>query len=158
MHFLLALAFFIPGNLTATPDTNTFKCLTITKDDFYSDMKLKPEIMIIDVRSKDEFRAERIEGAVNIPVDKLPCRKAKKISRETVIYLYCKSGVRSCSAESKFNNMGFKHVFSLENGLNFWEKSGLPVICGRKAIRRTEFIPLSPAPALAKPSSNPVRK
>ena len=149
MHLLLLLSLLIPGQFSVVQDTNTFKCITISKDDFYSDMKLKPEIMIIDVRSKDEFLAERIEGAVNIPVDKLPCRKAKKISRETVIYLYCKSGVRSCTAESKFNDMGFKHVFSLGNGIIYWEKSGLPVVSGRKGIRRTEFIPLAPTPPIA---------
>jgi rhodanese-related sulfurtransferase len=126
--------------------------MTIGKDDFYSDMKLKPEIMIIDVRSKDEFRAERIEGAVNIPISNLPCRKAEKISRETVIYLYCKSGVRSCIAESKFNNIGFKHVFSLGNGISDWKKAGLPVICGRKGIRVPQFIPLSPTPPIAVPT------
>jgi rhodanese-related sulfurtransferase len=126
--------------------------MTISKDDFYCDMKLNPEIKIIDVRSKSEFLAERIEGAVNIPVSKLPCRKAKKIGRETVIYLYCRSGVRSCTAESKFKDMGFKHVFSLENGLIFWKNSGLPVICGRKGIPRTEFIPLAPYPPIASPA------
>jgi len=152
MHLLLLLTFFVPGQFTVTPDTGTFKYMTISKDDFYSDMKLKPEIKIIDVRSKSEFLAERIEGAVNIPVSKMPCRKAKKISRETVIYLYCKSGIRSCTAESKFNDMGFKHVFSLENGLSYWEKSGLPVVCGRKGIRRTEFIPRSPYQPIAVPS------
>jgi len=149
LFIFLALAFIC--EIAFCQDPATFKCITISKDDFYSDMKLKPEIMIIDVRSKSEFQAERIEGAVNIPVDKLPGRKVKKIGRETVIYLYCKSGVRSCTAESKFNDMGFKHVFSLENGLNFWEKSGLPVICGRKGIRRTEFIPRSPYQPIAAP-------
>jgi rhodanese-related sulfurtransferase len=152
MHLLLALALFVPGNLTAIQDTNTFKCMTISKDDFYSNIKSKPEIKIIDVRSKSEFFAERIKGAVNIPVSKLPCRKAKKISRETIIYLYCKTGVRSCIAESKLNDMGFKHVFSLENGLNLWEKSGLPVICGRKGIPRNESIPLAPYPPIASPA------
>ena len=151
MHLLLLLTFLVPGQFTVAPDTGTFKCMTISKDDFYSDMKLKPEIKIIDVRSKSEFLAERIEGAVNIPVSKLPCRKAKKIGRGTVIYLYCKSGVRSCTAESKFNDMSFKHVFSLENGLSYWEKSGLPVVCGRKGIRRTEFIPRSPYQPIATP-------
>lgn len=156
---LLTLLILLTIPLLAFPQNNgDFKCMTIGKDDFYSDMKLKPEIMVIDVRTKSEFRAERIEGAVNIPLSTLPCRKAGKIDRETVIYLYCKSGVRSCLAESKFNDMGFRHVFSLGNGLSFWKKSGLPVICGRKGIRVPQFIPLSPAPALAKPSSNPVRK
>jgi rhodanese-related sulfurtransferase len=151
MRLFLFLILAFTSEIVFCQDTGAFKCMTISKDDFYSDMKLKPEIKIIDVRSKSEFLAERIEGAVNIPVSKLPCRKAKKISRETVIYLYCKSGVRSCTAESKFNDMGFKHVFSLENGLSYWEKSGFPVVCGRKGIRRTEFIPRSPYQPIAAP-------
>lgn len=150
---LLLLLILLTIPLLAFPQKNgDFKCMTISKDDFYSDMKLKPEIKIIDVRSKSEFIAERIEGAVNIPVSKLSCRKAEKLSRETVIYFYCRSGVRSCTAESKFNDMGFKHIFSLENGINDWKKAGFPVLTGRKGVIKPQFIPLAPYPPIAAPA------
>ncbi|MGD0341540.1 MAG: rhodanese-like domain-containing protein [Bacteroidales bacterium] len=149
MHLLLLFTLFVPVNLSLTPDTGSYRCVNISKDDFYSDMKLKPEIKIIDVRTKAEFRSERIENAINIPLTSLPCRKVLEINRETVIYLYCKSGVRSCWAAAKFDKMGFKHVYSLNGGIIAWKKAGLPVLTGRKGIRVPQFIPLSPYPVLA---------
>jgi rhodanese-related sulfurtransferase len=128
MHLVLFLTLLTTSPIASqAQDTGGYKCVTISVDDFYSNMKLKPEIKVIDVRMKAEFRTEHIENAINIPLSKLPCRKAEEISRETVIYLYCKSGVRSCWAASKFNDMGFKHIYSLEGGINAWKKKGLPV-------------------------------
>jgi rhodanese-related sulfurtransferase len=128
MHLVLFLTLLTTSPIASqAQDTGGYKCVTISVDDFYSNMKLKPGIKVIDVRMKAEFRTEHIENAINIPLSKLPCRKAEEISRETVIYLYCKSGVRSCWAASKFNDMGFKHIYSLEGGINAWKKAGLPV-------------------------------
>jgi rhodanese-related sulfurtransferase len=132
VHLILFLTLLTTSPIASqAQDTGGYKCVTISVDDFYSNIKLKPEIKVIDVRMKAEFRTEHIENAINIPLSKLPCRKAEEISRETVIYLYCKSGVRSCWAASKFNDMGFKHIYSLEGGINVWKKKGLPV-AGRK--------------------------
>ena len=131
MRFLIFLSILMTSGMAFTQDPGGYKCVTITPRDFYSDMKLNPEIKIIDVRMKAEFRTERIENAINIPLSKLPCKKAEAISRETTIYLYCKSGTRSCWAAAKFNDMGFKHIYSLEGGITAWKKAGLPVV-GRK--------------------------
>jgi len=132
MHLILFLILLTTSPIASqAQDTGGYKCVTISVDDFYSDMKLKPELKVIDVSMKTEFLTERIENAINIPLSKLPCRKAEEISRETVIYLYCKSGVRSCLAASKFNDMGFKYIYCLEGGISAWKKAGLPVV-GRK--------------------------
>jgi phage shock protein E len=133
LRLLFFFTLFLSCSIASpSQDTGGYKCVTINIDDFYNDIKLKPEIKIIDVRMKTEFRAERIENAINIPLSKIPCSKADKMDRETVIYLYCKSGVRSCWAEAKFNDMGFRHVYSLDGGINAWKKKGLPVISSRK--------------------------
>jgi rhodanese-related sulfurtransferase len=151
LPFLILL--MIP--LIAFPQDNSdYKCMTISSEDFYSDMKLKPEIKVIDVRMKTEFRTERIEKAINMPLASLPCSKADKMNRETVLYLYCKSGVRSCWAAAKFNKMGFKHVYSLEGGLNAWKKAGLPLLTGRKGVIEPRFIPLSPYPPISTPTNH----
>jgi len=135
MRLLVFLTLFTTYGIAFSQDPGGYKCVTISVDDFYSDMKLKPETKVIDVRMKAEFRPEHIENAINIPLSKLPCRKVEEISRETVIYLYCKSGVRSCWAASKFNDMGFKHIYSLDGGINAWKKKGLPVVNSRKEKR-----------------------
>jgi rhodanese-related sulfurtransferase len=127
MRLLVFLALFTTCEIAFSQDPGSYKCITINPQDFYNNAKLNPEIKVSDVRMKSEFRPERIENAINIPLSKLPCKKAEAISRETTIYLYCKSGTRSCWAAAKFNDMGFKHIYSLEGGITAWKKSGLPV-------------------------------
>jgi thioredoxin 1 len=148
MRPLIFFMMLMTTELSFPQDPGGYKCITISADDFYSNIKLKPEIKIIDVRMRPEFRKERIKNAINIPVSKLPCKKAEELSRETAIYLYCTSGVRSCHAAAKFNEMGFKYIFSLEGGINAWKKADLPVIHGRKGIPEP-YIPLSPYPPIA---------
>jgi rhodanese-related sulfurtransferase len=149
MRSLIFLMLIMTTEFPFPQENSDYKCITLNKDDFYSDMKLNPQIKVIDVRSKSEFMNERIENAINIPLSRLPCKRAKEISRETVIYLYCKVGVRSCSAAAKFNDMGFRHIYVLDGGLNAWKKAGLPLITGPKGLPEEQFIPLSPYPALA---------
>ena len=55
MRLFLFLTLSFTCEIIYCQDPATFKCITISKDDFYSDMKLKPEIMIIDVSTKAEF-------------------------------------------------------------------------------------------------------
>ena len=132
MRLLVFLTLFTSYGIAFSQDTGSYKCVTIAPQDFYSNVKLNPEIKIIDVRMKAEFRPERIENAINIPLSKLPCKKAEAISREKTIYLYCKSGTRSCWAAVKFYDMGFKHIYTLEGGITAWKKAGLPVAVGRR--------------------------
>ena len=51
--------------------------------------------VLIDVREADEYAAGHIPGAVNVPVDDLGCIEYGK---ETPLFLYCLSGVRSLKA------------------------------------------------------------
>ena len=154
MRFILTFTLLFSSLMAFSQYNDDYKCATINKDDFYSDMKLNPGIKVIDVSSRSEFRAERIENAINIPYRRMPCRKARKMDRETILYLYCKSGVRSCWAAEKFDKLGFKHIYSLDGGIIEWKKAGLPVLTGRKGIIVPQFIPLTPKPPIApKPSA-----
>ena len=131
LFILLALSFNSVFTQNANLPDSVYKCITISADDFYSMMKAKEYIKIIDVRLPAEFRPERIENAVNIPVLKISAKKTRKLNKESMIVLYCVSGVRSCRAAVKFHELGFKNIYSLEGGIRRWKAKGLPVV-GRK--------------------------
>ncbi|MBP7892754.1 MAG: rhodanese-like domain-containing protein [Firmicutes bacterium] len=91
-------------------------------------LDLGEEIFVLDVRRPDEFAAGHIEGAVNIPVHDL----AKHIDQlpddpDTLIVVYCRSGVRSMFATSAVLVLGYNKVYNMPGGFLAWQDAGYPI-------------------------------
>jgi phage shock protein E len=67
---------------------------------------------IIDVRSKAEYDAEHIEGALWFDVDRIVSGEVPDIDRDEELVLYCRSGARSSAAALVLNEKGFTNVRS----------------------------------------------
>jgi phage shock protein E len=70
---------------------------------------------VIDVRTADEFAAEHLDRAVNIPVQELPTRLAEidKLvggDKAKPIVLYCGSGHRAGTAKQRLDAAGYTQV------------------------------------------------
>ncbi|MDD1772825.1 MAG: rhodanese-like domain-containing protein [Methanomassiliicoccales archaeon] len=76
--------------------------------------------VLIDVRSPDEFRNEKVEGAKNVPVDTIK-NSMDDIDRDIALLIYCKTGNRSLRAVEQLLQMGFKDVMMLDGGINAWK-------------------------------------
>jgi rhodanese-related sulfurtransferase len=63
--------------------------------------------MLLDVRTPQEFAAEHIPGAVNVPVDELRSRLAE-LPRDRDIAAYCQVGQREYLATRILRHAGFK--------------------------------------------------
>lgn len=63
------------------------------------------DYVIIDVRTRQEFEEEHLEGAINIAVDEL---SSSVFDKEKIIFVYCTSGNRSKSAYNFLQNSGYK--------------------------------------------------
>jgi phage shock protein E len=72
---------------------------------------VKPQA-IIDVRTPEEFAAGHLEGAINIPYDRIGPGVAalRGISKESPLVLYCRSGRRSGIAEQHLEGLGYRNV------------------------------------------------
>lgn len=65
----------------------------------------------IDVRSAEEFNAGHLQGAVNIPHDKIiEGVKAIGSNKDAPINLYCRSGRRAEAALTELKNAGYTNV------------------------------------------------
>ena len=81
--------------------------------------KINPKVMIdnntvlIDVRTKDEFKSGHLEKAINIPYTQIE-EKIKSITKDTDknIIVYCRSGRRSDIAQKTLLKMGYKNVIN----------------------------------------------
>lgn len=72
---------------------------------------VKEGAMIIDVRTKEEFKAGHIPGAINIPLNNLPTQLTS-IPKNKVIITCCASGMRSSSAKNLLQSKGYTTVYN----------------------------------------------
>jgi rhodanese-related sulfurtransferase len=98
-------------------------------------------IRMIDVRSPAEFAGVHAEGAELVPLDKLDPRAFASqwtAFADEPIYVICQSGGRAAKAVERFQEAGFRNVFSVAGGTAAWEKAGLPVIRGARTVLSLE--------------------
>ncbi len=78
--------------------------------------------MIIDVRGPDEFDGPlgHIDGALNIPLVRLPARTAELALARCPIVLVCLTDKRSSQAAAEFARAGIRDVAVLRGGMRGW--------------------------------------
>ena len=70
------------------------------------------DVMIIDVRTAEEYSQGHIEGAVNIPVDRFQTEFDElELSKDQPLAIYCRSGNRSSFAYQILTKEGFDKVY-----------------------------------------------
>jgi rhodanese-related sulfurtransferase len=74
--------------------------------------------LVIDVRDKDEFSGERIDGAVNISRGTLEMRISEVVpDKSTPVVCYCAGGNRGALATATLVKLGYKNAVSIAGGL-----------------------------------------
>jgi rhodanese-related sulfurtransferase len=77
------------------------------------------EVVVIDVRTPDEFQGGHIPNATLIPVQELENR-LNELDKEKTYLLVCRSGNRSMQASEILSNNGFKNIYNMTGGMNKW--------------------------------------
>ena len=101
----------------------------ITVDDAEALLKKDAAVVVLDIRTPEEFQAGHIKGAVNIDFTE-PTFDAElaKLDRNKTYLMHCASGGRSSQAEEQFGSLKFTSVLHLKAGFNGWKKAGKPVV------------------------------
>lgn len=74
--------------------------------------------IFIDVRSPQEFREGHIDGAISIPDYRFQkLIQQYSIDKESVVIVYCSTGHRSQRCQKVMQNMGYKNVYNLYEGI-----------------------------------------
>lgn len=75
---------------------------------------IKQGAIVIDVRSPQEFAEGHIPGAICIPEYNIQREIRNKVPNiNSLIIVYCDSGVRSKNAQKILQKMGYKQVYNL---------------------------------------------
>lgn len=87
------------------------------------------QIILLDVRSPEELLHGKIEGAINVPVDKIAEQIESVIpDKSATIYVYCLSASRSPYAVEQMEQLGYQHVYNVSHGLLAWRIAKYPTV------------------------------
>lgn len=79
-------------------------------------------VILVDVRTPEEFAAGHIEQARNINwYDSDFTEQMEAIDKEQTIYVYCKKGGRSAKAAQLLDSLGYKKVVDLIGGYDAYK-------------------------------------
>jgi parallel beta-helix repeat protein len=95
----------------------------------YTLMQENQDLVIIDVRTPEEYESGRLEGAINLDyysyefLDSL-----KSLDKNSTYIVYCRRGYRGGLALEIMRALGFKQVYNVLGGLTQWAQDGTPMI------------------------------
>ena len=97
--------------------------------DFQKKINSTQNIVVLDVRTKEEVQSGFIENAINIDYNNDEFKnEIAKLDKNNVYAVYCLSGKRSASAASYMRSIGFKDVINLDGGILAWQNENLPLV------------------------------
>lgn len=92
----------------------------ITPEEAKKRMDSEKDIILLDVRTKEEYETGHIKGSMLIPVDILRVEAEKNLKdKDSSIFIYCRSGNRSVTAANILVELGYKNVYNL-GGIKDW--------------------------------------
>ena len=71
------------------------------------------DAVLLDVRTPQEYREGHIPGSQNMPLQQLDKVEEVTENKDTVLYVYCRSGARSRQAVSLLKHMGYTNVHNI---------------------------------------------
>ena len=85
--------------------------------------------ILLDVRTKKEFVAGHIKGAINIDWYRRDFEvEILRLDKNKQILIYCHSGNRTSKAKFTMIGMGFQNIINLQYGINDWAQSGFTFV------------------------------
>jgi phage shock protein E len=95
----------------------------------FSQKITEPDVIILDVRTPEEFASGHIEGALNIDFNSGDfANEITRLNPSENYAIYCRSGSRSGQAASIMHKAGFHDVSNLNGGVIDWTNAGLPLV------------------------------
>jgi rhodanese-related sulfurtransferase len=99
----------------------------VTAEDLLERIRTARAPVIVDVRSKDEFEAGHVPGALNIPFHAAGSRAGEiPAGRDDEVVVYCERGPRAWIAGAALKRRGFRRIAYLKKHMARWRALGLP--------------------------------
>jgi len=121
---LLILALALALSACATADAPSGEeapvVVNLTAEEGKVMMEEDPTIILVDVRTQEEYIEEHIPGALLVPVDELESLAPELMpDKEATYIIYCRSGNRSATAALMLIDLGYQNVYDM-GGIIDW--------------------------------------
>jgi rhodanese-related sulfurtransferase len=111
-----------PGTFNGSP--------TIDAELLAQEMRSGRNVIVVDIRNKDEFCEQHIDGARSIPIHQLVARACEITSdRSTLVVIVSRSGIRAKIAAASLRLAGYAEIATLSGGMKRWCELDLPTVC-----------------------------
>jgi len=108
----IAVLFLLTASLAALPQKHPSVASGVPEtsaSDLHSMLGQKGKVLVLDVRSPEEYAKGHIPEAVNVPIDELAGRiREMRVSKETTIVTTCEHGGRSSRAAAELRKVGYQ--------------------------------------------------
>ncbi len=105
---------------TSVEKTEVIKPILISPEDAHNNLSEDNNILLLDVRTKEEYDAGHIKGAEILTLDTIETNMENIYpDKDRVIYVYCRSGRRSAIAADILVNLGYKKIYDLGGIINW---------------------------------------
>jgi sulfur-carrier protein adenylyltransferase/sulfurtransferase len=100
----------------------------VSLEDLKRRLEAGEDIVLLDVREKEEFRAGYIPGAISLPRGFLEIQVEGRVpDKKKKIVAYCAGGTRSALAAKTLADLGYENVETANPGFVRWKDLGFPV-------------------------------
>lgn len=132
MKYIFALLLLVVASTAATAQiigskkAHAFPSLEVAA---FADTIKNKNVILVDVRTPQEFAEGHIEGAINVMWGKTfdDNLQRAKLNKTKIIAVYCRGGRRSKMAGDRLIEKGYK-VVDLDGGITAWQKEGGAVV------------------------------
>ncbi len=97
--------------------------MNLSQTDWVAKQETVQPMVILDVRTAEEFGSGHIPGAQNLDVMQAQgfMDGLSKLAPESHYFVYCRSGARSAQACQILSQSGISNVYNLLGGIMEWE-------------------------------------
>ncbi len=100
----------------------------VTIEAVKKDMDAGRNLVLLDVRTLEEFKAGHLPKAVNIPRGTLEFLIGKHYPQKDVeIVVYCRTDARAALCARSLSDMGYTNVKNLKGAFKAWGEAGYPI-------------------------------
>lgn len=112
----------------SSEDTVNETAASISPQELVRMMDANEDIVILDVRTEEEYAVGHIAGSVNIPHREVSYRLDElEEYRNKPVVVYCVVGGRAGLAEGALREAGFTNLLDLTGHMTAWDSLGFPV-------------------------------
>ena len=101
----------------------------VTPDEAEKILKSNQNVVVLDVRTPEEFEDGHIKGAQNLDMqDDAFADQVSQLDKNKTYILHCAAGGRSSRVLKQMKKLDFKSIYHMNGGVSAWKEAGKPLV------------------------------